>query len=113
MKLHGDLSKCLVILFFLTPISGVQASDPPLSIIGLSTAESRLFIQSTVLTLAYYEFELRIEGKSRLYCLPKNNPVDGQLFWQMASNELTGPHEKDIVIVAAIRALKAKYPCDK
>jgi len=49
VKLRGYLSKCLGILFFLTPISGVQASDPPLSIIGLSTAESKLFIEGTVL----------------------------------------------------------------
>jgi len=87
--------------------------EQPLSIQGLDWDAAQLFMGGMGYGVTYFNATLLIDGKPKLYCTPPGVGVNGRLLWDLASKALKGPHEPNIVAVAALDELKKKYPCTK
>jgi len=92
-----------------------QESEQPLSINGmdLNTTQLQIFMGGMAYGVIYSNNTLILDGKPQLYCAPLDHILNGRLLWDLASQALEGPHEPDIVAIAALDELKKRYPCTK
>lgn len=91
-------------------IAQVATAQEPLSIKGLDHAETVQFVNGVGTAVAYFDMNLRMEGKQGLFCVP-NDDVDPRMVWTLASSSLVGPHDKEMIVIAALDELKKRYPC--
>ncbi len=90
-----------------TPAAG---QDAALSVAGLTKRETVLLVTGMAYGMGTANFFARMEGHG-LYCQPREVLTDGQLIWDLVSAELKGPHKPDAIAIAALDALRRKYPC--
>lgn len=90
-----------------TPAAG---QDAKLSVEGLTKRETVLLITGMAYGMGTANFFARMEGRG-LYCQPREVLTDGQLIWDLVAAELKGPHKPDAIAIAAVDALRRKYPC--
>ena len=89
------------------PAGGTESK---LSVTGLDKRETVLLITGMAYGIGTVNFFARMEGNG-LYCQPRKVLTDGQLIWDLVSAELKGPHKPDAIAIAAVDALRRKYPC--
>lgn len=90
-----------------------QEGEQALSIKGLDWDATQLFMGGMGYGVEYFNIALFLDGKPQLYCTPLDVGVNGRVLWDLASKALEGPHEPDIVAIAALDELKKRYPCTK
>jgi len=88
-----------------------EEDESSLSIKDLNWNATQLLMAGISYGVAYSNTFLFINGKPELYCTPGDVSVNGSLLWDLASKALVGPHEGDMVAIAAIIGLFEKYPC--
>ncbi len=90
-----------------------QESEQPLSIKGMDWNTTQLFMAGMGYGVIYFNTALLLDGKPELYCTALDVSVNGRVLWDLASKALAGPHEPDVVAIAALAELKKRYPCTK
>lgn len=99
-----------ILLSVVAAIAGAANAAEPLSIKGLDREQTVQYVNGVGIALAYYDFELLQAGKERLYCVP-DGEFGPRLIWRLASGVLEGPHEKEVIVIAALDELRKRYPC--
>lgn len=107
--MRAILPMCAALLLLLQGGATV-AAEPDLSIDGMSVETAGGFLQGAALALAYVNFKMALENKPQLYCDENLGPSAGE-FYDLADSKLTGPHESLVVVMAALDALRERYPC--
>jgi len=87
------------------------SAEEPLSIEGLGGRYTAEYINGLAMALSLYDLNLQIQKKPRLFCLPPRETVGASQIWELASSALKGPHEKQVVAIAALDELQKRFPC--
>lgn len=105
-------------LFFVSALalgiwfSTAALADEPPSMQGRATPEQQsIFLLGAARGIAYTNSALLRSGKAQLYCAPDNFIMNIAAMRFMAQQELTGPHEPETFILAALSWLQETYPC--
>jgi hypothetical protein len=106
------LSMLLLGVFPIAPGRAQVSEDAPLSVKGSPPAELTVaWLGGAALALALANAKLTLQGQPRIYCDGLNDAISGARLWQLAEEQLTGPHERSTIMAFAIMGLQRKYPC--
>ena len=90
--------------------TAAHADEPP-SMEGATPEQESIFLAGAAQGIDYTNSALLLSGKAQLYCAPDNFTMNIAAMRFMAQQELTGPHEPQTFILAALSWLQATYPC--
>jgi hypothetical protein len=104
------ITVCSLLLAICTPqLSGAEEA---LSIQGLNDVRTAEYVNGLAMAFSLYDLTLQAQKKPRLFCLPPGETVGASQIWELASSALKGPHEKQVVAIAALDELKNRFPCN-
>ena len=86
-------------------------ADEPLSMRHVTPEQKSIFLAGAAKGIAYTNVSLLTNGKPQLYCAPGDFVLNVEAMRFAAQQELTGPHEPDMFILAALSWLQETYPC--
>lgn len=109
-----NLTIVIVLILALFPCVAGLANEP-LSMAAdgkpIPAEMETAFLGGAATALSYANVNLLIDHKAPIYCAPPEYSLSGKEIKNLASKTLEGPHKPELFIVAAIDALKKKFPC--
>lgn len=87
------------------------ADEPPSMLGGVTPRQEAFFLAGAAQGISYTNASLLLSGKAQLFCAPDNFILNVAAMRFMAQQELTGPHEPETFILAALSWLEQTFPC--
>jgi hypothetical protein len=104
-----------ITIFTLASVVAITISGPalaqPVTVKGASERETELFVASIGMAFRYANIQLQLDGQQPLYCAPENRGLQLSELQSRINNELVGPHEPSMIMIALMQVLKKEFPC--
>lgn len=77
---------------------------------GVPNPTAAVFLEGAAQAIMLVNIQLAREGQAPLFCAHSLS-LDAGALYDLADHKLTGPHEPMLFIIAALDALRERYPC--